>query len=308
MQRINKVVVAGAGLMGASIAQSFPHYGYETVVYSNQEQDFERARQVIANCQNTLVENNVLSAQESRRIQDSISYRADPNCFHGADLVIEAIPEIYDIKADFFQMISGLLSPESIVATNTSAISIQELAKNMTNPERFCGTHWLNPPHIIPLVEIIPSTITSPGVVDILVKLLTGMGKEPVVLKKDIRGFLSNRLQFALLREASYLVESGVATPEDIDRTLKFGNGIRYSCSGPFKIVDFGGVAVFNSVANYLYPELSNQTEGCSLLEQMVQKGNNGISTGRGFYDYTPQSAVQEEQERDQKMLLLLNQ
>lgn len=307
MQKIKKVVVAGAGLMGASIAQCFPPYGYETVVYSNQEQDFERARQIIANCQNTLVENDVLSTQKSRWIQENISYQADPNCFCDADLVIEAIPEQYDIKADFFQMISGLLPPESIVATNTSAISIQELAQNMTNPERFCGTHWLNPPHIIPLVEIVPSTVTSPKVMETLVKLLTDMGKEPVVLKKDIRGFLSNRLQFALLREASYLVESGVATPEDIDRTLKFGNGIRYSCSGPFKIVDFGGVAVFNSVAKYLYPELSNQTDGCTLLEQMVQKGDNGISTGKGFYDYTPHSAIKEEQERDHTMLSLLS-
>jgi len=308
MQKIKKVTVAGAGLMGASIAQCFPPYGYETVIYSNQMQDFERARQIIANCQNTLIENNVLSTQESLRIQNSISYQTDPNCFRGADLVIEAIPEVYDIKADFFQMISDLLPPDSIVATNTSAISIQDLAKNITNPERFCGTHWLNPPHIIPLVEIIPGAATSPEVVHMLVELLTGMGKEPVVLKKDIRGFLSNRLQFALLREASYLVESGVATPEDIDRTLKFGNGIRYSCSGPFKIIDFGGAAVFNSVAKYLYPELSNQTEGCGLLEQMVRNGNNGISTGKGFYDYTPQSAVQEERERDRKMLMLRNQ
>ena len=302
---IKNVVLAGAGLMGASIAQIFSQYGYDTVIYSNQEQDFERARQIVANCQNTLVDNEVVSVEESRKIQKRLTYTTDMNCFKNADLVIEAIPEVFAIKTDFLHQISAVLPEEAIVATNTSAISINELGDHIRNPERFCGTHWLNPPHLIPLVEITKSEKTAARVVEILYQLLANMGKQPVVLKKDIKGFLSNRLQFALLREASFLVENGVATPEDIDRTLKYGNGIRYACSGPFKIVDLGGVSVFNSVAQYLFPVLSRETEKCELLQKMVREGHNGISTGQGFYHYTKESSLEEEKERDRKMIAL---
>lgn len=301
-----KIVIAGAGLMGASIAQIFPQYGYNTTLYGRKESSFEKAREIIANCQNTLVDNKVLTAEESKRIQESIIYTTDLECFRHADLVIESISEVFETKIKFYDQITKILPKNSIIATNTSAISINELGKHIRNSKRFCGTHWLNPPHIIPLVEITKSVETEGSVVDTLVNLLKNMGKEPVVLKRDIKGFLSNRLQFALLREASYLVESGVASPEDIDRTLKYGNGIRYSCSGPFKIVDLGGVHVFNNVAKYLFPVLSNEDTESKILNVMVQSGMNGISTQKGFYKYTNESALEEEKERDRKMLNIL--
>lgn len=300
------IVIAGAGLMGASIAQIFPQHGYRTTIYSHKDSSFKRAREIIANCQSTLVDNNVLTAQESQKIQENIIYTTDLNCFKDADLVIEAISEVFDIKVEFFKKITKILPENSIIATNTSAISINDLGEHIENPERFCGTHWLNPPHIIPLVEITKGKKTKEWVTNGLVKLLNDIGKEAVILKKDIKGFLSNRLQFALLREASYLVESGVATPEDIDRTLKYGNGIRYSCSGPFKIVDLGGVQVFNNVAKYLFPVLSKEDTKSDLLMDMVKKGLNGISTEKGFYEYTKQSALEEEKERDRKMINIL--
>lgn len=300
------IVIAGAGLMGASIAQIFPQYGYHASIYSNKEEDFERAKLIIANCQNTLVDNKVLTARQSEKIQESIVYTTNLEVFRDADLVIEAIPEVFDIKIDLLHKISKFLPQNAIVTTNTSAISINDLGEHISHSERFCGMHWLNPPHIIPLVEITKSTKTDQWVADSLLKLLKAMDKEPVMLKKDIKGFLSNRLQFALLREACYLVENGVATPEDIDRTLKYGNGIRYSCSGPFKIVDLGGIEVFNNVAKYLFPVLSKETTKCNLLEQMVEEGCNGISTGQGFYHYTEKAALEEEKERDRKMIELL--
>ncbi|MEQ8154079.1 MAG: 3-hydroxyacyl-CoA dehydrogenase NAD-binding domain-containing protein [Clostridiaceae bacterium] len=300
------VVIAGAGLMGASIAQAFQKEGFQTSIYCNIEEPFERARTIISNCQKTLVENKVLTKEESELIQSGIIYTTDTACFKNADLVIEAIPEVFEIKRQLFEIISEILPESSVIATNTSAISVNDLSKYVKNPERFCGTHWLNPAHIIPLVEIVKSDVTAEWVVEALNNLFIGMGKQPVVLKKDVKGFLSNRLQFALLREASYLVESGVATPDDIDRTLKYGNGLRYMCSGPFKIVDMGGIEVFNNVAKYLYPDLCNNREKNSLLEEMVEKGNNGISTGKGFYTYDRNSALEEELIRDYKMLKAL--
>jgi len=304
---INKVVIAGAGLMGASIAQQFAAYEIKTIIYSNKEEYFQRAKDIIANCQNVLVENELLTEEKSKEIQNSITYTIDMQCFKDADWVIEAVPEVFEIKKELMEKISAIVSADAIISSNTSAISINTLSKYITNPERFCGTHWLNPPHIIPLVEIIKSEVTSNNVVETLHSLLTNMNKQPVILNKDVKGFLSNRLQFALLREATHLVESGIATPEDIDRTLKYGNGLRYMCSGPFKIVDFGGISIFNSVAKYLYPDLTCENDENHLLKEMVEKGYNGTSNLKGFYSYTEGSAREEEKQRDIKMLKVLS-
>ena len=161
-------------------------------------------------------------------------------CFENADLVIEAIPEIMDLKKNFYEEVSELVPEDTILASNTSAISVNQLSEFVKFPERFCGTHFLNPPHIIPLVEITKGDKTDQAVCETLYTLFKDMGKEPVLLKKDVKGFLSNRLQFALLREATYLVEQGVADPEDIDRTIKYGNGLAYTCpvtSSPWCLV-----------------------------------------------------------------------
>ncbi|MBP2650553.1 MAG: hbd1 [Firmicutes bacterium] len=292
--------------MGASIAQTFAQFNYHTVLYAPREASFQRARKIIVDCQDIAIKNGIVTTKESEKIQNSIIYTMDSNCFKNADLVIESIPEVLESKIEFLQMLSEVLPAESIVTTNTSAISINELGKHITHSERFCGTHWLNPPHIIPLVEVVRSKTTSNAIIDTLLAVLKSVNKEPVVLKKDIKGFISNRLQFALLREASYLVENGVATPEDIDRTLKYGNGIRYSCSGPFKIVDLGGIEVFNNVAKYLYPDLCNSNEKNSLLEDMIAKKCYGVKSGQGFYHYTETEALEEINERDRKMLEVL--
>ena len=304
---IRKVVVAGAGIMGAIIAQSFPEYDIDTTIYSNCEADFERAREMVANCHTALIENGVMSIEKSKEIQEALTYTTDPECFRGAQLVIEAIPENIQIKKTFFEMICEIIPEDCIIASNTSALSINALPEFVTRPERFCGTHYLNPAHIIPLVEITPGEKTSQHTVDKLYQVFTDMGKKPVKLKKDVKGFLSNRLQFALLREATNLVESGVADPEDIDRVLKYGNGLRYTCSGPFKIVDLGGVDVFNSVAKYLYPELSTESVQNNLLQALVDSDKHGISNGEGFYSYTPESAKEEERARDSKMIKILH-
>ena len=304
---IRKVVVAGAGIMGAIIAQSFPEYDVHTTIYSNCEADFERARQMVANCHTALIDNGVMTIEKSKAIQEALVYTTDPECFRGAQLVIEAIPENIQIKKTFFEMICEIIPEDCIIASNTSALSINALAEFVTHPERFCGTHYLNPAHIIPLVEITPGEKTSQHTVDKLYQIFTDMGKKPVKLKKDVKGFISNRLQFALLREATNLVESGVADPEDIDRVLKYGNGLRYTCSGPFKIVDLGGVDVFNSVAKYLYPELSCEKVQNNLLQALVDNDRHGISNGKGFYSYTQESAEEEERARDSKMIKILH-
>lgn len=306
MRNIKKVVVAGGGLMGAGISLMFPEYGLETVLYSVAEQDFQKAEAVIDKSLATLVENDRLTASQAAAIKAAIRFTTDKDCFKDADLVIEAIPEILTLKQDFYEEVSTLVPSDAILASNTSAISVNQLSEFVQHPERFCGTHFLNPPHIIPLVEITKGDRTDQEVCETLYELFERIGKEPVMLKKDVKGFLSNRLQFALLREATYLVEQGVADPEDIDRTIKYGNGLRYTCSGPFKIADLGGLTVFNSVAKYLYSDLADDKDRNELLDDLVEHGNNGISSGKGFYEYGADDLANEERTRDAMILGIL--
>lgn len=306
MREIENAVIAGGGLMGAGISLMFPEYGIKTVLYSVSEADFKKADEVITKSLDALVENGRLDPGEASRIRQEIRFTTDKNCFAQADLVIEAIPERIDIKKNFYEEISRLVPADAILTSNTSAISVNQLSTYVVHPERFCGTHFLNPPHIIPLVEITKGDQTDPAICEYLYELFKKMGKEPVLLKKDVKGFLSNRLQFALLREATYLVEQGVADPEDIDRTIKYGNGLRYTCSGPFKIADLGGLSVFNSVAKYLYPDLADEKTENYLLDELVAEGKNGISTGNGFYEYGEKDLENEEKTRDTMILEIL--
>ena len=206
---IKDVVVAGAGLMGAGISQMFPGVGIKTTLYSIKESDFVFAKEVLKNNLDFLVENRVIDANQAEAIQRSIKFTTDIQCMKDADLIIEAIPENINIKANFYEEICRSAKEDTIIATNTSAISIDLLSNYVTNKKRFCGTHFLNPPHIIPLVEVIKGQSTDGSVCERLVDFFRQLGKKPVLVKHDIKGFLSNRLQFALLREATYLVEEG---------------------------------------------------------------------------------------------------
>lgn len=306
LQDIKKVVILGAGLMGSSIAQTFPEYNYITSIYCNDENEFVRAKEIIKNCQETLVENKLLTREKSEEIMNAIQYTSDPECVKDADFIIESITESVEIKQEVFRLISKYAPKDAIIVSNTSAISINLLSESVSFPERFCGSHWLNPPHIIPLVEITKSEKTSEKVVETLYQLYKKMDKKPIILEKDVKGFLSNRLQFALLREATHLVEMGIATPQDIDATIRFGNGLRYMCSGPFKIADLGGISVFNAVSKYLYPDLADDKVQNNLLEEMEQNGHNGISTGEGFYKYSKEDQENEEKNRDNLILKVL--
>ena len=304
---IKDVVVAGAGLMGAGISQMFPGVGIKTTLYSIKESDFEFAKEVLKNNLDFLVENRVIDANQAEAIQRSIKFTTDIQCMKDADLIIEAIPENINIKANFYEEICRSAKEDTIIATNTSAISIDLLSNYVTNKKRFCGTHFLNPPHIIPLVEVIKGQSTDGSVCERLVDFFRQLGKKPVLVKHDIKGFLSNRLQFALLREATYLVEEGIASPEDIDRTIKYGNGLRYVCSGPFQIADLGGLTIFNSVAKYLYPELCNNNNINHLFEKCVEDGNIGIMSGKGIYEYDKKMDHALLKDRDSKIIQLLN-
>ena len=294
----NRVVLAGAGTMGASLAQVYAQAGWDTVLYNRSERGLERAGKLIDINQDTLVAEGLISRSQAAETRDRILMTTDKAVFADACLVVESITEDMGIKQEFWREISLLASEEALLATNTSGLKISEIAKAVHCPQRFMGQHWLNPPHLLPLCELIVGEKTGEGTVKAMRELILAVGKQPVVVK-DISGFIINRLQFALLREALHIVETGAAAYEDVDAAMKGGLGIRYAALGPFGVADFGGLDVFEHISSYLNEELSDTRECSSLLKDLVARGRLGVKSGSGFYDYSGEKAAEAIRERD---------
>ena len=298
MKKQNKVVVAGAGTMGASLAQVYARAGWDTVLYNRSASGLERAKNLIRLNQETFVKEEILTAQESEDLLARIKTTTEKADFADAALVVENIVEDLDAKQAFWGEISQLAPEDALLATNTSGLHITDIAKACKHPERFMGQHWLNPPHLLPLCEIIAGEKTSPENVQKMRSLVQSLGKQPVVVA-DINGFIINRIQFALLREALHIVDIGAATFEDVDTVLKAGMGLRYAALGPFGVADFGGLDTFDHINSYLNAELDDSKVGNKRLHEMVKAGKLGVKSGQGFYDYSGDKADAAIRERD---------
>ena len=296
--REKKVVLAGAGTMGASLAQVYAQAGWETVLWNRSASGLDRARALIALNQESFVREGLLTQEASDALLARIRMTTERDDFSDAALVVENIVEKLDAKRAFFAEISPLVPEEALLATNTSGLRISEIAEACRGPERFMGQHWLNPPHLLPLCEIIAGERTDPENVRKMRALVEGLGKRPVVVA-DISGFLINRLQFALLREALHIVDTGAATVEDVDTALKAGMGLRYAALGPFGVADFGGLDTFDHINSYLNAQLDDSKTGSRRLHEMVEAGKLGVKSGRGFYDYSGDRAAEAIRERD---------
>lgn len=304
-EQIQKVVMAGAGTMGTSMAQIFAAHGYNTVLYNHREATLEKARRMIELNQEALVLSGELSQAESDAVKARIQLTSDESCFQDCDVVVESIVENMEAKHQLWQKISALAREDAILTTNTSGLSITEIAKAVQRPERFCGMHWFNPPHLVPLVEVIKGEETEDQTARVVAELAERIGKKAVTVKKDAKGFIGNRLQTAVLREALHIVQSGIADAEDVDKAVKYGIGFRYACLGPLETADFGGLDIFYHVAEYLVPDLYSSQEVPALLREKFEKGELGVKTGKGFYDYSGDKGEQAIRERDEKFILL---
>ena len=304
-EQIQKVVMAGAGTMGTSMAQIFAAHGYNTVLYNHREATLEKARRMIELNQEALVLSGELSQAESDAVKARIQLTSDESCFQDCDVVVESIVENMEAKHQLWQKISALAREDAILTTNTSGLSITEIAKAVQRPERFCGMHWFNPPHLVPLVEVIKGEATEDQTARVVAELAERIGKKAVTVKKDAKGFIGNRLQTAVLREALHIVQSGIADAEDVDKAVKYGIGFRYACLGPLETADFGGLDIFYHVAEYLVPDLYSSQEVPALLREKFEKGELGVKTGKGFYDYSGDKGERAIRERDEKFIRL---
>ena len=299
-----KALIAGAGTMGASIAQVYALGGWDTVLYNRSESGLERAERMIELNQNTLVSQKIISPEQSIEMKSRLLMTTDKDYFGMADMVVECIAEDMEVKQSFWQEASRLAPEDALLATNTSGLKVSEIAGAVYRPERFMGQHWLNPPHLLPLCELVVGEKTSRETVEAMRELISAMGKRPVVVK-DINGFIVNRLQFALLREALYIVETGAAGYEDVDAALTGGLGLRYAALGAFSVADLGGLDVFRSISDYLNAQLCSDKCTSRLLSELADQGRLGVKSGSGFYDYPGDKAEKTIEERDRLYIRL---
>jgi 3-hydroxybutyryl-CoA dehydrogenase len=297
---LRRVTVVGAGTMGAGMSMCFAQAGYEVCLYSRTSESLDRALARIESSQALFVQEGLISAVEAEAAQGRITTTTRlEECLEETQFVLESVPEDLALKQALFQRIEAACPARTILATNTSGLSITAIASACARPELVGGMHWANPPEIVPLVEVVRGEQTSDNTVDVIYRATEKLGKAPVLIQRELPGFASNRLQYAVLREALYLVAEGVVSAEDVDRTLKNGIGFRYPWLGPLETADLGGLDVFHNVGQYLFPALNSEAEMPEVFRQLVAEGKYGIKSGEGFFEYEPDAREEILRKRD---------
>lgn len=312
VNEIRMVGIAGAGTMGASMAQIFAEKGYDVVVYDAFEEGLRRGEHLVEVNQASLVSSGALTQAQSDAIRARLQFVYAPmeqlhtvEAFRRCDIIVESVLEKLEVKQAFWEAVSRLVKPTCLMATNTSGLSITKIAARVADKSRFCGMHWFNPSHIVPLVEVISGAETAPETLETVYALALAVGKKPIYVKKDAPGFIANRLQAAILREALYIVEQGIGDYADVDGAMKYGLGFRYACLGPCEVVDQGGLDIHHHIATYLWAELCDDKYPSGQFEEIYQAGHYGVKTGRGFYDYSGDKADRAVQARDAMYLAM---
>lgn len=306
---IKKVAVVGAGVMGHGIAQVFAHNGYEVSLYDISHDILQKASSQIQSNLDTLIEHG-LSTEEAK--QETLSKIRGTTILaeavKEADFITEAIPEVIDLKKKAFRDIEELCPKDTIIATNTSGLSIDQIGSLCERQENQVVTHWFNPPYIIPGVEVVRGSKTSQETFDSTYALMEKLGKKPAKITKELPGFIANRIQCAIFRESLALLEAGVASAEDIDTVVKGTFGFRLPTIGPFETVDFGGLDTWFNLAQDLFPKIARSTEPSRLLKEKVEQGKLGVKTGEGFYKYEKNLLDAKIRERDRQFIQRLKQ
>lgn len=303
---IKKIAIIGSGVMGSGIAQSFAVSGYFVTINDIKEDLLYHAQNRISENLSLLIEEGALTDQEKQGALANITYSVDlEGAVRDADFIIEAIPEVIELKLNLYQQLEEIIKPDAIVASNTSTFPISQLMEKASFAERMVITHFFNPGHLVPLVEIVQHDETKPEIIKTTMDLMRKIGKSPILLKKEIAGFIANRLQTALMREAFYLLKEGVADAEDIDTAITAGPGFRWAFTGPIEIADFGGLDTWQRVFDNVSPVLDQSKEAPDLIRDLVAEGKLGTKSGEGIFTYEESTVSQKINERDRNFIKL---
>jgi 3-hydroxybutyryl-CoA dehydrogenase len=290
VEDIKNICNLGTGTMGFGTALMFAMAGYNVRMFGRSDASIERGFKGINAGLETYRQHGLVAEKDIPAILARIKgVTTLEEAAVDADFVIESVAEELAVKQDIFAKMEKLCAPHTIFATNTSGLSPSAIAEVLVRKEKFVVAHFWNPPHLVPLVEVVPGKHTAQETVDITWKLMEKIGKKPVALKREALGFIGNRLQFALLREALYIVESGIATQEAVDTTVKYSLGRRLSTTGPLESADLGGLDIFYNISNYLMQDLCDNHDVSPLLKTAMEKGTLGAKTGTGLYPWTPE-------------------
>jgi 3-hydroxybutyryl-CoA dehydrogenase len=277
-----RIAVIGAGLMGHGLAQVFAVAGHPVALYDPQPESLESAKSRIA--ANLSALGGDLTATERVSLHSTLG-----EAVAEADFVFEAAPEKLEIKQAIFAALEEVAPSGAILATNTSVMPVGQIAAAVTSADRVLGTHWWNPPYLVPLVEVVHAERTRDEVVLRTIALLRSVGKEPVHIKRDVPGFVGNRLQHALWREAFALVANGVCDAETVDRVVKASFGPRLAVMGPIETADYVGLDLTLDIHEQIIHDLDRTPGPSPYLRELVGRGDLGMKTGRGFRTWAPE-------------------
>jgi len=286
------VAVVGAGTMGHGLALQFARHGAGVTLVDHRESNLRDARAGVDDALDFLATNGWLDADPDA-VRTRIDYTLDTEAaVAGAELVVETVSESLDVKHRVFETLADAAPADAVLATNTSGIPITDVATAVPEAaDRVVGCHWWNPPYLLPTVEVVRGTETSDETVARTTAFVEAVGRDPIVVRRDVPGFVWNRIQFAVLRECTHLVSEGVASLDDVERAVRDGYALRTAAIGPFETADLAGLDLFRTIAADLYPHLSDATEPGPLFDDRLDAGEGGVEDGAGFHTYEDTSA-----------------
>ena len=303
---IKNILICGAGMMGKNIAYVFasnPDYNialydmYDTDVYAG-----------IRTSTKQLVSKGVITEKEleDRLARISFTTDIDSDLISGADFVIEAVFEDMGIKQETFAKLEARCRPDTIFCTNSSVMSPSQISSKMTYRERFVGTHFWNPAHLIPLVAVVKSDASSDETANTVMEVLAKVGKKPVLCKKDVPGFIANRMQHALWREAISIVENGIADAKTVDEAVRYSFGLRLPQLGPMENADMVGTDLTFNIHDYILQDLEDSHAPSPLLKELRDNGKIGFKTGEGFHSWTPEETAKSAADLNEYLIRML--
>lgn len=300
------ICVLGAGLMGVGIATHFARFGYDVWLYDTDSSRIAEISAVAGGILDELIVTDQFAIGEKTSVVARLHGTTSLQDIAACRLLIEAIPERLELKHALYAQLEELIAPEAVIASNTSGLPPDALAEKLTHPERLLIAHFWHPPHFIPLVEIVPGTATKPEYLHELQQQLIAMQLEAVVLDRAAPGFVGNRLQFALLREALHIVKSGIASAEVVDQVMRASLGRRYAMVGPLEAADMTGLSTVQDICRHLLPELATGSDMMSLVADKVANGNTGVRSGQGFYHWDDSRKEYIQQRREHQLRFAL--
>ena len=291
---ISRIGVIGAGLMGHGIALNFALGGFDVYLHDTTEESLEKALENVATSLGTMksvgLADEAKAAAVPSRIHTSTSLAETVS---DVDFVVEAVFEDIDIKHQVFAQLDELSPERTILSSNTSSFMSSQLAPATKRPDKVVVANWWNPPYLLPLIEVVRGPETSDHTIDTTAGLFTRLGKTPVVLQKESLGFIGNRMQFALLREAISVVEQGIASAQDVDKVVTNSFGRRLAVAGPFQVFDLAGWDTISHIIDELFPVIESSPDSPELIKDKVERGEYGVKSGRGFYPWSDEAVAE---------------